>query len=294
MKLLLLQCAGAVGMPLPFSRTLEEGMTGSDVCILNAFVQRSLGQPAPVTPDSGSCSFDSDLKAAVTSFQTKHSLSVDGIVGPKSAQAAVDCCALDGYKDSGASAGSLGYKYKVHISVLTNRSSERQGTLYDADNNAIFSFTARLHGRRSDGSETAWPDFGVNDAGLIEFASSGNTITGLTEMDLNSPEGVPKLYGPYNVNRAVKGLEGNSKLMLPHIRDGILIHTGEWPGWSEGQAMPNSNGCIHVWPSTCKRIADELAKLGVEARPNTGGGKDYPYKPQGLLSVDHVDSVVVV
>jgi hypothetical protein len=82
---------------------------------------------------------------------------------------------------------------------------------------------------------------------------------------------VPKLYGPYPVNRAVQGisvsaaqssvarststatandsgtavllfLQGNAAWLIPNIRDGILMHTGEWPGWTPPMAMPNSAG----------------------------------------------------
>jgi len=38
------------------------------------------------------------------------------------------------------------------------------------------------------------------------FSSDGNTPTGLMEFDLNTPEPEPKLFGPYNVNRAVRGM----------------------------------------------------------------------------------------
>lgn len=34
-----------------------------------------------------------------------------------------------------------------------------------------------------------------NDAGLNEFSSSGNTVSGLSYLDLNTPEPDPKLYG---------------------------------------------------------------------------------------------------
>jgi hypothetical protein len=36
----------------------------------------------------------------------------------------------------------------------------------------------------------------------------------------------------------VRGLEGNAGFLLPGIRDGILIHTGEWANysaWREGE-----------------------------------------------------------
>ena len=31
---------------------------------------------------------------------------------------------------------------------------------------------------------------------------------------------------------AVAGLDGNALFLLPNIRNGILLHTGEWPNWS--------------------------------------------------------------
>jgi hypothetical protein len=41
----------------------------------------------------------------------------------------------------------------------------------------------------------------------------------------------PVSFGPYPVNRFVQGLEGNMKVVISDIRDGILQHTGEWPNW---------------------------------------------------------------
>jgi len=35
-------------------------------------------------------------------------------------------------------------------------------------------------------------------------------VTGLVEIDLNSPEPDPTLYGPWPVNRFVRGLDGNA------------------------------------------------------------------------------------
>ena len=50
-------------------------------------------------------------------------------------------------------------------------------------------------------------------------------LVGLYEIDLNSPEPEPKTYGPYPVNRAVVGREGNAGFLVPAVRSGILIHT---------------------------------------------------------------------
>lgn len=41
-------------------------------------------------------------------------------------------------------------------------------------------------------------------------APPGCLASGLMEFDLNSPEGIPRLYGPYPVNRAVSGLKVRS------------------------------------------------------------------------------------
>ena len=68
-----------------------------------------------------------------------------------------------------------------------------------------------------------------------------------------------------------------------------FVATGEWPGWKEGDSMPNSEGCIHGWPTNIKKVAEILASLGVVAHKNTGGKTPYPFKPQGLLSVWQMD-----
>ena len=55
---------------------------------------------------------------------------------------------LDGFKDSGFTAASMGYKYKLHIPVHQNRSLETNATLFDAYNNELLSFRVRSHGHR--------------------------------------------------------------------------------------------------------------------------------------------------
>ena len=123
-----------------------------------------------------------------------------------------------------------------------------------------------------------WPDFNSTNDGLNMFSTNGNTPTGLIEFDLNSPEDEPKLYGPYPVNRAVQGLkvdvvsvrcsccgvaltlcvlcgalfaQGNAAFLLPQVRNGILMHTGEWPGWNPPQPMPNSEGKVAGAAPSC-------------------------------------------
>ena len=117
------------------------------------------------------------------------------------------------------------------------------------------------------------------------FSSDGNTPTGLTMFDLNSPEDDPKLFGPYPVNRAVLGLRGNAAFLIPNIRNGILMHTGQWPGWAAPEAMPNSSGCIHAWPQVIEKVWQTLVDLGVQVRPNTNGKLPYPYICQVSIGV---------
>ena len=142
-----------------------------------------------------------------------------------------------------------------------NRSREAWATLYDATGTAVYSFRTRGHGHREsewDGPSQDWPDFGDGDAGLTQFAPSGDTPTGIAEVDLNTPEGNATLYGPYPVNRVVRGLKGNAAFLLPSIRDGILLHTGAW-GSSNLSAMPNSAGCVRR-PSVLVDVATAFKK----------------------------------
>ncbi len=82
--------------------------------------------------------------------------------------------------------------------------------------------------------------------------------------------------------------------MLPNIRDGLLIHTGNWTtatvDWNPTLDMPNSSGCIHAHPSDVERIYEILTTdLGVKVNDNTFSGKNYPYKPQGVGVIELID-----
>ncbi len=205
----------------------------------------------------------------------------------QTAQLLLNLHSADGYKDSGFTAASLGYLYKLHIPFFSNRSIETFSTLFDSENNVLLQFKTRGHGDRDDGTSQPWPDFGDGDIGLTEWAGDGNTVTGLIEVDLNSPEPNPDMYGPWPINRLVRGLDGNAFTLLPNIRDGLLLHTGNWTTsaavWTPNDDMPNSSGCIHGHPSDVERIYELLVSIGVEVRDNTFSGKNYPYKPQGIM-----------
>ena len=274
-------------LPLPFKRTLRvqtPNLAGSDVVIMQHFLNRS------VRDVNISGIYDIQTAKAIVEFQKSHHLSASnpGVFGPEEARALLSCCSADGYVDDGRPANEKGYMYKVHVRVNANRSIEHNATLFDGQGKTMFSFRVRAHGHSNLHPDAPWPVYSTDD-GINQFTSSGNTPTGLMSFDLNSPEDVPKLYGPYPVNRAVAGLEGNARFLLPHIRNGILMHTGEWPGWSPPEDMPDSAGCIHSWPENIERVYKALVSIGVKIRPNTNGKIPYPYRPQGLLSVELIE-----
>ena len=68
-----------------------------------------------------------------------------------------------------------------------------------------------------------------------------------------------------------------------------LIKAGEWPNWNPPMPMPNSHGCMHSWPADIDSIWQILVSLGVQVRKNTYGKLPYPYKPQGILSVEEIN-----
>ena len=276
-------------LPLPFKRILQittPPMTGNDVIILQHLINRFeyLKEKIQVTG-----TYDSNTRKAVIILQEQQQqqlLSTRGVFGAKEANLLLTCCMNDKYTDDGKPAKEKGYKYKLHVIVNKNRSIESNATLYDENNNNLFEFKVRAHGHSSTNPNATWPDY-TNDLGINQLSSSGNTPTGLMSFDLNSPEDVRKLYGPYPVNRAVAGLDGNALFLLPNIRNGILLHTGEWPNWSPPEQMPNSAGCLHAWPMSIKTIWKTLVnKCNVTVHENTNGKLPYPYKPQGILSVE--------
>jgi hypothetical protein len=238
--------------PDPFSRELRVAvppLAGPDVDILQNLLLRA-----------GNCSghhdgvftgaFDGDTARAVACFQQRTggvpSGGSPGVVGNATAWRVLQVLSLDGYRDDGRSAAALGgYAYKLLIPVHVNRSVETVATLLDAHNTVLLTFPVRTHGHDvgEDGQPVMgipWPDFsddGCPNAtkrqgcvGLNEFSRYGGTPTGLVELDLNAPEGEPSLYGPYPVNRFVQGKAGNAGFLVPSLRNGILVHTGEPEG----------------------------------------------------------------
>eukprot|EP00052_Salpingoeca_macrocollata_P000518 m.20667 g.20667 ORF g.20667 m.20667 type:complete len:293 (+) comp10599_c0_seq1:58-936(+) len=272
--------------PLPFYRelSLDGHESGEDVYLLQNLLRNLPALSSlPVTS-----TYDKATSEGVQQFQQTAHITADGIFGPQTAQAVLAQLSRDHYRDDNSTAASRGYLYKVLISVHANRSIEVPARLFAGNGTLLYTFTVRTHGADLN-KDCPWPCFDNIDPGRNEFSSDGNTPTGLTEFDLNTPEDEPKFFGPYPVNRAVQGLEGNAKWLIPSPRNGLLLHTGEWPNWQPGMPMPNSNGCMHAYPDSIKTVWQLLLSLGVQARPNTDGKLPYPYKPQGLLSIELVD-----
>lgn len=288
LAIILLNIVGLVlaQFPSPFTRELtvtSPMMNGTDVIVLQNLIARQKGVFVAQTQY-----YDPQTAQAVRVFQEHSKLPVTGNVDADTAAAVLEYLSYDGYHDDGRPAAELGYLYKVYIPVYRNRSIETNATLYAGNGTELFKFRVRAHGCEPDGCQS-WPDFNNTNYGLNMFSSDGDTPTGLMEFDLNSPEPEPQLYGPYPVNRAVQGLLGNALFLVPNIRDGILLHTGEWPNWNPPQNMPNSEGCVHSWPQNIDTIWQTLIGLGVQVRPNPFGVLPYPYIPQGLLSIEQID-----
>lgn len=213
-------------MPLPFTRELRNGMSGKDVIIAQNFLART-----PMVSLQVTGAFDSATENAVYAFQNTYSLPQTGVIDDATAAALLDNNAYgmletrfllipllvmklsrffntnrrrivsltDGYKDPLVFPLPKQYLYKVYIPVHQDRSIETNATLFSQNGTVLLRFVVRCHGQ--------------NDANGVQynmFSPNGVTPTGLTEFDLNSPETDPIPYGPYPVNRAVKGLVGNS------------------------------------------------------------------------------------
>jgi hypothetical protein len=295
----LLGCLATASMPLPWTHELTYDsnsavMEGTDVQIAQYLLKRG----AYLVEVNGK--FDAVTQAGVTAFQKANVDTIQtytlGVFGENTATALLKLYSADGYKDDGIPAGKISpqYLYKLHVPVHVNRSIETKATLFDAYNKVLHTFVVRAHGHRdNDVGTLPWPDFGDGDIGLSQFAGSGDTTTGLIEVDLNTAEPDPVLYGPWPINRLVRGLEGNAKFLLPNIRDGQLLHTGNWSTdatgpWLPSMPMPNSSGCLHAHPEDIQRVYQLLLGLGVQVRQNPFSGKNYPYSPQGLCSIELV------
>lgn len=261
-------------MPCPFTRVLqlqEPPLNGTDVYILQNVLQRAV----PSTPITSV--YDAKTQAAVQQFQSDNKLQATGIFDNETSSLLLELYMDDGYKDDGTI--PPGVMYKMYIPVYRNRSVETNGTLYAGNGTVLREFRTRTQGQVDNSTGIA----------LNQLCNSGCTPTGLMTFDLNSPENDPVDYGPYPVNRAVQGIQGNAGIIISDIRDGILMHTGEWENWNPSLPMPNSHGCVHAAPEDIKAVWEILVSIGVQVHQNTFGKLPYPYPTQGLLSIELID-----
>ncbi|EGG14211.1 hypothetical protein DFA_11980 [Cavenderia fasciculata] len=260
--------------PCPFYRSLSLAspvVSGDDVIILQGLLARSV----PDLPISGI--FDEFTEVCLMKYQSMYNIAITGILDVNTANSILLTNGDDGYTDNGQI--PPGFKYKVHVPVYRNRSIETTATLYDDQLNVLHSFTVRTEGQlNTDGSA------------MNQFCGDGATPTGLMTFDLNSAEPDPAAFGPYPVNRAVQGIAGNAFLLISNVRDGILMHTGQWTGWNPSMPMPNSHGCVHGHPEDIDTVWNILtSNLNVYVRNNTFGALPYLYQPQGVLSIELID-----
>lgn len=261
-------------MPCPFWRVLQlqnPPLNGSDVYIMQNLLMRAV----PSTPTT--YNYDAKTSAAVQEFQSDNKLQATGIFDVTTASLLLENYMDDGYEDDGII--PEGVLYKMYIPIYKNRSIETNGTLYAGNGTVLRQFRTRTEGQVD--NTTGIP--------LNQFCNSGATPTGLMTFDLNSPEDDPVSFGPYPVNRAVQGVQGNAAIVISDIRDGILMHTGEWAGWNPSLPMPNSHGCVHAAPEDIKAVWEILVSIGVVVHQNTFGKLPYPYPTQGLLSIELLD-----
>lgn len=276
---------------LPFKRTLkltDPATEGKDVVILQNLLRRYPGINLTANGE-----FDKSTEDALRYFQKSVDLTpVDGVLNPSSGEKIIKLLMHDQYKDDGTIPDWC--KYKLHVPIHRDRNIETTATLYAGNGDVLYKFTIRTRGGTgTEGNE------------LNQLTTNGNTPTGLSTFDLNSkePEKLVKSFGPYPVLRVVKGIKGNSAIgkdnytgidgrdtFLSNYRTGILLHTGQWDGWHEGEPMPNSHGCMHVAPSDQKAIVDILiSKTGAIVNENPFGKLPYPYKSQGIISIEEID-----
>ncbi len=289
--------------PYPFDRELShaDAPNGVDVYILEELLRRHFAKKnneiyQPIAGSSAlskkTATYTEKTARNVELLQQDFGLPVTGVLNKETAKILVqEYIHLDNYRDNNVKASEYGMKFKIYIPVHRDRSIETIATLFDADNNPLYQFKARTHGK-TDPKDRSWPQYD-NTVGQNEFVLDGNTPTGLSFMDLNTPEppGFFDEYGPYDVTRFTVGIMGNAAVALPHIRNGILMHTGNWLefGWDGKGPMPNSSGCVHSPPEEIKRIAEILKGLGVVANKNPFGQLPYPFENQGIVSVELID-----
>ena len=115
-------------MPLPFTRELKVTsplMSGNDVIIAQNLLIRDDAVDSSLQCDG---SYGSLTASATKSFQAANKLKGSGVLDSDTASLLLELHSNDKYKDSGFTAASMGYLYKIYIPVHYNRSI---GKFYD-------------------------------------------------------------------------------------------------------------------------------------------------------------------
>jgi len=116
-------------MPLPFTRELVVSspmMSGSDVTIAQNLLIRDSSVDYGLSCDGV---YGDDSAKATFAFQQAHSLTETGVLDSATANLLLELHSNDQYKDTGFTAASMGYLYKLHIPVHYNRSIGRCGLI---------------------------------------------------------------------------------------------------------------------------------------------------------------------
>jgi peptidoglycan hydrolase-like protein with peptidoglycan-binding domain len=106
-------------MSSPFYRELKVQspmLTGNDVLIAQTLISRDAAVGANFVVDGV---YGSDSETACKSFQMANKLEATGVVDESTSQALLDLHSADGYKDSGFTAASMGYLYKVRNNLMS-------------------------------------------------------------------------------------------------------------------------------------------------------------------------------
>ena len=118
-------------MPLPWTRELQVEsplMNGSDVIIAQNLLIRDDAVDSSLTCDGiyGSLSAE-----ATKAFQSAHDLAASGVLDSATASLLLSLHSNDQYKDTGFTAASMGYLYKLFVPVHYNRSIGKFHSLYN-------------------------------------------------------------------------------------------------------------------------------------------------------------------
>lgn len=232
--------------------------------------------------------YDATTSKAVAQYQIYKALNVSelSVLDTTTAFSLLQDFYNDNYIDGNIVPIQMGFRFKFYIPVYANRSIETNGILFDENNHVLHVFRARTHGHSH--PDDVWPTWNNEDAGLNSLTSLGATPTGLSTIDFVTPEppSAADEFSIYDVFTTVQGIAGNMQT-LPKIRNGILLHSGQWEkyGWNPTQPMPNSAGCMQAHPDDLQYIGVLLKGHGVEPHPNQYGKLPYLNSARGLVSV---------